>query len=125
MVTADPGLSAYPALSGDGSLLAFASDRSGEGNLDIWLQQIGAREPIRLTTDAADESDPSISADGTKVAFRSERQGGGIYVIPALGGEPLLIAPGGRNPRFSPDGRRIAYWTGRESGYLPDLRGCS
>jgi eukaryotic-like serine/threonine-protein kinase len=119
MVTADPGLSAYPSLSRDGSLLAFASDRSGEGNLDIWLQQIGAREPIRLTDDAADESDPSISPDGTRVAFRSERDGGGVYVIPALGGEALLIAPGGRNPRFSPDGRLIAYWSGRESGYLP------
>lgn len=119
MATADPGLSAYPSLSRDGSLLAFASDRSGEGNLDIWLQQIGAREPIRLTAGGADESDPAISPDGTKIAFRSEGNGGGIYVIPALGGEPLLIAPGGRNPRFSPDGRLIAYWTGRESGYLP------
>jgi Tol biopolymer transport system component/predicted Ser/Thr protein kinase len=119
MLTADPGLSAFPALSKDGRLLAFASDRRGEGNLDIWLHQIGSREPARLTTGEADESEPSISPDGTKVAYRSERDGGGIYVIPTLGGEPLLIAPGGRNPKFSPDGRYIAYWTGRESGYRP------
>ena len=118
-VTSTPGLSAFPALSRDGNLLAFASDRSEEGNLDIWVQQIGARDPIRLTRDPADDSDPTISTDGTRIAFRSEHAGpsgqGGVYLVPALGGDPVLLAPRGRNPRFSPDGRWIAYWEGRES----------
>ena len=121
MLTADAGLSAFPALSRDGSIFAFASDRSGEGNLDIWVQQIGGGEPIRLTRWDSDESDPDVSPDGTRVVFRSEKDGGGVYVAPTLGGEPLLLVAEGRNPRFSPDGSRIAYWTGREGpGYLPD-----
>jgi Tol biopolymer transport system component len=33
-----------------------------------------------------------------------------IYVIPAIGGEVTLIAKGGCDPRFSPDGRWIVYW---------------
>lgn len=66
MQTATNGLNDYPALSKDSRFLAFASDRSGEDNLDIWLQQIGAREPIRLTKDPADETDPAFSPDGTK-----------------------------------------------------------
>jgi Tol biopolymer transport system component len=115
-VTTDAGLSAFPSLSRDGSLLASASDRGKEGNLDIWLQQIGGREAMRLTHEGADASDPAISPDGTRVAFRSERAGGGVYVVPALGGEVALRAPSGRNPRFSPDGRLVAYWTGRDSG---------
>jgi Tol biopolymer transport system component/predicted Ser/Thr protein kinase len=116
-VTTDAGLSAFPSLSRDGSLLAFASDRGKNGNLDIWIQQIGGRDPIQLTHEKdADDSDPALSPDGTRVAFRSERAGGGIYVVPALGGEPVLLANLGRNPRFSPDGRLVAYWTGRESG---------
>jgi Tol biopolymer transport system component len=120
MLTADTGLSAYPALSRDGSLVAFASDRAGEGNLDIWMQQIGGGDPIRLTRDPSDESDPAIAPDGTRVAFRSEKNGGGVYVVPALGGEPILVASSGRNPRFSPDGRTIAYWTGRTAvGFVP------
>jgi Tol biopolymer transport system component len=117
-VTNTGGLNDYPALSRDGNLLAFASDRNDAGNLDIWTQQIGGREPIRLTTDDADDSEPAISADGTRVAFRSERAGGGIYVVPSLGGDAVLLAPRGRGPRFSPDGRWIAYWEGRESADL-------
>ncbi len=118
VLTTDGGLSAYPSLSRDGSLLAFASDRAGDGNMDIWLQQIGGMVPIRLTRDSADETDPDISPDGTRVAFRSEKDGGGVYVIPALGGEPVLVAPGGKNPRFSPDGKWLAYWVGREGRRL-------
>jgi serine/threonine protein kinase len=119
-VTNDFGLSAYPSLSRDGSLLAFASDRAGDGNLDVWIQQIGGRDPIRLTSDPADDSDPTISPDGTRVAFRSERAGGGIYAVPSLGGDEILLAPGGRNPHFSPDGRWVAYWEGRENAnFLP------
>ncbi len=119
-VTNTPGLNAFPALSRDGNLLAFASDRSEAGNLDIWIQQIGGRDSFRLTSHEADDTDPSISPDGTRVAFRSERDGGGIYVIPSMGGEAALLVPGGHAPRFSPDGRWIAYWAGRESqGLLP------
>jgi Tol biopolymer transport system component/predicted Ser/Thr protein kinase len=114
-VTNTAGLNDYPALSRDGNLLAFASDRGESGNLDIWVQQIGGRDPIRLTAGDTDESEPAISADGTRVAFRSERAGGGIYVVPSMGGDAVLLAPRGRGPRFSPDGRWIAYWEGRES----------
>src|SRR5262249_7360115 len=41
-----------------------------------------------------------------------ERDGGGIYVVSVLGGAARLIARQGRQPRFSPDGRNIAYWVG-------------
>jgi len=41
MLTTDGGLTGYPAISRDGKFVAFASDRSKENNLDIWVQQIG------------------------------------------------------------------------------------
>jgi Tol biopolymer transport system component/tRNA A-37 threonylcarbamoyl transferase component Bud32 len=110
-LTSDSGLSFYPALSPDGTLLAFASDRSGEGNLDIWVKQIAGGEPIRLTHDPANHSEPAFSPDGASIVFRWEQQGGGLYVMPTLGGgDARRIADGGHNPRFSPDGKWVAYW---------------
>src|ERR1017187_5741809 len=123
MLTTDGGLTGYPAISRDGKFVAFASDRSKENNLDIWVQQIGGGDPIRLTSDPADESDPDFSPDGGMIAFRSEKDGGGIYTVPALGGTPVLLAPLGRNPRFSPDGRWVAYSMGGEALSNPGSAG--
>ena len=115
-LTWDSGLTTNGVISPDGLLVAYASDRSGEGNLDIWVKQVAGGEPvICLTRDLADDLFPDFSPDGSRIVFRSERQGGGIYLISTLGGEERLVAPLGRNPRFSPDGNWIAYWTGRNS----------
>jgi DNA-binding winged helix-turn-helix (wHTH) protein/Tol biopolymer transport system component len=113
-VTTDVGLTAFPTISRDGKLVAYASDRGGAGNLDIWVQQVGSGSALRLTNDAADDYEPSLSPDATRIAFRSNRNGGGIYVVSVLGGEPKLVAHEGRQPRFSPDGKWIAYWVGIE-----------
>jgi len=117
-LTSDPGLAGWPTLSPDGKLLTYASDRSGDGNLDIWLQQVAGGEPIRLTSHRADAREPAFSPDGTKIAFRSDREGGAIYVVSTLGGEARLIARHGRRPRFSPDGKWIAYWV-RDENWAP------
>lgn len=111
-VTTESGLSVTPAISPDGKLLAYASDRSGDGNFDIWLRQIGGGDAVRLTKNPADDLEPNFSPDGTRIVFRSTRDGGGFYIIPTLGGEERRIADGGREPQFSPDGSKVVYWTG-------------
>jgi Tol biopolymer transport system component len=111
-LTNDPGLSTGAAISADGKLIAYASDRADSTNLDIWVQQVDGGGMARVTDDAANDYDPAFSPDATQIAFRSERKGGGIYVVPSLGGEARLMVPEGRRPRFSPDGHWLMYWTG-------------
>ena len=115
-LTSDVGWTDYPAISLDGKILAFASDRSGDGNLDIWVQPVHDGAPARLTHHPADDIAPSISADGSQIAFQSSRDGGGVYVIPTFGGEERLIATRAFSPRFSPDGQWIAYGVTEHAG---------
>jgi Tol biopolymer transport system component len=111
-LTFDSGLTTDPAISKNGTVLAYASDRTGEGNLHIWIQDLRTGQSKRLTDGAFDDREPTISSDGQRVVFRSERDGGGLYSVPVQGGAPVLVARKGRRPRFSPDGGWIAYWTG-------------
>lgn len=117
-LTDDDGVAVTPAISPDGKLVAFASDRSGEGNLDIWVMQTSGGQPIRITQDKANDTSPSFSPDSSKIIFRSERDQGGIYVIAALGGDAKLLVPLGREPKFSPDGKWVAYVYGDNGGNL-------
>jgi Tol biopolymer transport system component len=111
-LTSDVGLTFQPAISRDGELLAYSSDRGGAGDLDIWVQQVSGGTPLRLTDNPADDVDPTFSPDGQTIAYRAEGAVDGIFLVPALGGNRTLLARGGYRPRFSPDGTHIAYWTG-------------
>ncbi|MBS1824241.1 MAG: protein kinase [Acidobacteria bacterium] len=116
-VVGEVGVNLDPAISPDGKFVVYASDRSTDGYMDLWLKQIGSPgEPIRLTNSKEIESQPSFSPDGTSILFRSSARGGSVFLLPALGGvEPRFIVSGGRSPRYSPDGKRILYWTGNLS----------
>ena len=121
-LTWDSGLTEDPALSPDGRFVAYASDRYGAGNLDVWVQQLSGGEPIRLTSNEADDVTPSFSPDGARITFRSYRDGGGVYLISALGGQERLIARSGLNPSYSPDGGQIVYWVGEPANLAPSAR---
>ncbi len=61
----------HPALSPDGSMIAFSSDLNG--NMDIWLMCVKTRNKLQLTYDLNKDMTPSWSPDGTKIVFASER----------------------------------------------------
>src|ERR1044071_2763266 len=67
-------------------------------------------------------ADPQLSPDGRWVAYQitvpdvaANRNRTQIYLIPSTGGEPKQLTSGNASastPRWSPDGRRLAYTTG-------------
>jgi WD40 repeat protein len=60
-----------PDWSPDGSRIAFGLGVSG--NVDVYTIRPDGSGLVRLTTDAAVDSDPAWSPDGTKIAFTSNR----------------------------------------------------
>ena len=97
------GTANYPAFSADGKLIAF-SEAGADGNVDIYVQQLGAGNPLRLTTDPARDVQPAFSPDGRYVVFA---RGGSLILVPSLGGTERELAPG-IMPDFSPDGKTVA-----------------
>ena len=83
-ITFDGTLNVTPAISPDGKLLAFASDRGGRDNLDIWVRQTAGGGLVRLTSQPGVEAYPQFSPDGTKVFYLSGSQT--VYEVAALGG---------------------------------------
>ena len=48
-LTADAGASLFPAISRDGRLVTYVSDRAASDTLDLWVQQIEGGDPVQLT----------------------------------------------------------------------------
>jgi len=97
----------WPAISPDGKLIAYASDR--DGNFEIYVRQLAGQQTIRRTRHDSADWFPVFSPDGSRLVFRSERDGGGLYTVESLGGVERKIADGGRVPAFSPDGSTVVY----------------
>ncbi len=58
-----------PALSPDGSRVAFTARAADSPNVDLYLFTIGDSAPVRLTQDAAIDDNAAWSPDGTRIAF--------------------------------------------------------
>ena len=115
-ITSGPGWAGEPALSPDGSLVAFVSARGG--GADLWVTDVKGGEPLRLTDDAGDESSPDWFPDGSALAFVSDRGGDvGVWRVARLGGPPVLLLPNALDPAVSPDGRRLAFARESPTGY--------
>lgn len=103
-----------PAISPDGGLVAYVSNRSGTD--ELWLQQVGGLGPIQLTNSNERVDSPTFFQDGKRILYvttSADTRKSAIEVISTLGGEPRVLILGGRivsgGPMLSPDGRQIAY----------------
>ena len=112
-----------PAWSPDGGRLAFVREN------DVWVVEAGGGEPVRLTTDPADERLLRWSPDGRYIAFASTRSGyQDIWIVPVAGGAPRKLTDRAMHvddyrygPTWSPDGRLVAFVSNRAKWEDDDL----
>jgi Tol biopolymer transport system component/DNA-binding winged helix-turn-helix (wHTH) protein len=108
-ITFEQGLQTEATWSPDGQFIAYSSMRGGKP--DIWVQHVGGGAAVQITRGLGNNWQPDWSPDGKYIAYRSEDGEGGIFVIPALGGDNLRrkLSSFGVYPRWSPDGKRIVF----------------
>src|SRR5437588_765962 len=116
-VTSLAGTEDQAAFSPDGNQIAFVWNGEKEDNSDIYVKQIGAERPLRLTTNSASDTDPTWSPDGRYIAFlRLSNTDGGVFLVPSLGGAERKLADAfpyrpvviGNTLSYSPDGKLLA-----------------
>jgi len=113
----------HPVLTPDGLGVVFTRWRSGDDGTrwpDLWQAPLHGGPPRVLVEQA---SGAGFSPDGTRIAYSKHLPGSKpLWVAPrADPGRYREISPIGFTPRWSPDGRWIAYTTSDPEGAAGDL----
>ncbi len=117
-LTAHPAGERFPVWSGDGRLIAFASNR--HGNDDVFVMPAdGSTAPVRLTFAANGDIPDDFTAKGTAVLFTSNRAesvkwGSQLWTVPLAGGTPAIAQEAfGQAAAYSPDGTSLVFVRGQ------------
>jgi Tol biopolymer transport system component len=119
----DPGKYRYPALSPDGSRLAYTN--LADGNL--WIFDMSRRIASKFTTGAGVKVAPVWSPDGGAIFYRKMSGDGapsGFYEKSASGGvlEKLFFKGSLNGPQqISPDGKWLLYFANSEGESVQDI----
>ncbi|HUQ09455.1 MAG TPA: Tol-Pal system beta propeller repeat protein TolB [Steroidobacteraceae bacterium] len=120
LVSARAGINGAPTYSRDGKKLALTLSGSN-GNLDLYLLDLGSQQLTRLTDDPGIDTEASFDDKGN-VYFTSDRSGSPqIYrLTPGSADRPKRVTFTGSynaRPRISPDGKQLAMLTLADGAY--------
>jgi len=114
-----------PAISPDGTKIAFSSDRSGRPM--VFVMNVDGTDAKRITFEGKFNASPAWSPDGKMLAFAGQDKGNfDIYTVPSAGGPIRRLTDakkssgkGANNesPSWSPDGRHILFNSDRTGKY--------
>jgi len=93
----------------------------GEGNYDIYLQDLGIKAPVRLTDHKEKDGQADWSPVSDRLVFVSGRTGNGdIYLLDLKTRGLTRLTQGGEAylyPRWSPDGKRLVMMRGSNENH--------
>jgi dipeptidyl aminopeptidase/acylaminoacyl peptidase len=132
-LTDDPATDEFPQWSPDGTTIVYDNGGSNEQSdvqfsptAEIWtVPAAGGAPPTQLTHDRAADSSPSFSPTGTQIAYFHDN--GEIRIMSTDGTDQHRLVPGGDGgeggftPRWSPNGKMIAFTTYTDA-YRPLVR---
>ncbi|MEJ7739258.1 MAG: S41 family peptidase [Chitinophagaceae bacterium] len=108
----DAGLFRFPDVSKTQIVFTYAND--------LWVVPKEGGAGIKLSSPPGVESFPKFSQDGSSIAYSGNYDGNqDVYVIPVGGGVPARLTQHGMPDRvvdWTPDGKRVLFASGRESG---------
>jgi WD40-like Beta Propeller Repeat/RTX calcium-binding nonapeptide repeat (4 copies) len=113
-VSSGPGKDVDPAFSPDGTRIAFASTRTGGG--DIYVMHADGTGVVQLTTGPREDGQPTWSPNGSQIAFtRCGSANCNIWAMTRAGANQHQVTNGPGNldletdPAWSPGGHWIAF----------------
>ncbi|MEJ7586841.1 MAG: hypothetical protein WKI04_04700 [Ferruginibacter sp.] len=112
-LTVDEGVESNPAISPDGSMIAFNAQY--DGNTDVYIVPVEGGIPTRLTWHPGADMVRGFTPDGKNIMFISRRavftnRYFQLFTVPVSGGFPVqLEIPNAFHASYSPDGKSIAY----------------
>jgi Tol biopolymer transport system component len=116
-VTFGAGPDEEPAISPDGSRIAYVSHETGRSTIN--LIDVRGGNPIVLTPDSSLNRSPSWFPDGSRLVYISNRSGiDAVWQIGQYGGGATMLIPHAYDPAVSPDGKRIAFSRLTPAGHL-------
>lgn len=126
-----PGVKFVPQLSPDGTTIVFAYVDLTIGHPEVWSISANGGNARRLTTTPNATTGPTwsllphFSPDGRRIVYASTKSGSSqIWIMNADGtGQTQVTSglgpefPDANAPKWSPDGSRIAFWSGFETQF--------
>ena len=112
--------------------IVYMARENLESKWTIYVMRSDGTDPLRLTSQQANDTMPVWAPDGRRIAFVSDRDGNReIYVMNSDGNEQLNLTLGPSEdwtPTWSPDGQRIAFSSLRDDNweiYVMDADGAN
>ena len=111
------GMETGAEISPDGKFVAFIADRDGQ--LDLWVSQVGTGHFLNLTRNSRPLSAPGtvmktfgFSGDGAEIWFAQAGDASAPkWFVPLTGGTPRpFLGQGAAAPSWSPDDTRLVYF---------------